>query len=1700
MGYLDDFKEFMFRKPISEPDSHPDSDYTKHSEEKRFQASPTGQAIRELERVQAQQDTFVSIEPRLTEPSQQGADVFMSNATTTKDSKGKTPPLDKKDYRRAPLPTGPIDLQTGEAPGQAPVLSFNDMERAKVEKEHGRQALLKQNLDATDKARPQTPPTLADTALNLLDYPGHVVRKAITDHIEETTGEKVDPEKLSEFVTGKMEAQGKTVSEGDKALFDLTSKVLTDPLTFLPVIGLPVDAYKAGGRAIKGAYEGMTDASKLVGVDLASERGSMFGKVLTPTEGQKWAFGKDETPTFYSPTARVLEAKMPNSASPAQVQGLLTNSGVPADEAKWMGLDEFLVGKEKVSKQEVLDYVNAHQFQLEEVQLTSDSGYTYQGNEWQTAITRAEAAGNFDEAERIQRAWEGLDESTGSTAGQPHYSNYKLPGGTNYREFLLKVPGAGYKAPHFGEQGEDILLHFRTSDREVVTESGPQRTLMVEEIQSDLHQNGRKRGYVAHHAPGIQRFSVRDDGNSNFAVVNQSGDIIIVAGSREYAAERAAEYNANGLPEHLQDGRARGYASPDLPFKKDWTELGIKRILRLAAEEGYDRVAWTTGEQQARLYDLSKQISRIELHDNTSGGVARPNMEGPFKGGNLIAYDHTHEEVINTYINDPSNLADHIGKEAAEKLLTTQPIEGRYAGLGVRSRKLEGLDLKVGGEGMKGFYDDILPKTVNKYVKKWGGKVEDVELPTTQATGGTGWDSTEFAKKNVTEKVHSLPITPQMAEAVLNNPQSLMGSVFQSLEDHFKTLPKMVQEELRKKLPTPKQFKKLSEEGGYVAFGPVWMITRAVLGSIAGAKVGDEENAIRNALIGAGVGALASPSLIRSLAQSVKALKGGGADANLGIAKAATQKTHLAPQTAPMATPISQFSAQYKQFVDEARRGVRHDVEVAADGDLLVTLGQIDETYIKNLYPGTALNVEQTYAIHKVLTQSGKRLLELSSTVTDDVSAQEFLKAFWAHGTLLDPKRLGVMAEAGRSERIYGVDAPVDMQAMKAFLNQFSNVMDQVKVGMSPLMVAEMVKSFKTPEQMAIFAKNAVKPGLKDAFLGLWINSLLSGPHTHVANAVSNGATLGWGIMERQFAPVFGGDVKPGEAAAMIHGVYESFTDALRTFWEVFKSGEDTGKIEMHHTPSFQEVGLTGVPGKALDYISAFFQGMGGRPLAASDAFFKAIAFRAEARARALREAYNVVNAEDLTGKAARERVKELYQQYMTDIPEDIAKDAEKFAAYVTFTQNLGPTGAWLQEGSAKFPVVKLVIPFVKAPINIFKYANERTPWGLFSKSFMADIKAGGARADLAMAKWSMGAMTMGSAALLAMDGIITGGGPDPKKFPDLRKDMQDNGWQPYSINISAAKRKALGESTAWQKGDQFTGPFSRVEPLGSLFGMAADYVEIMSNRKPDETIDEMAHHMVAATVKSMSSKTFIKGLSQTMLALTFPDEFLDKTLDRQAVSLVPVVGSSLSRKVTQQIDPIVRHAEGFIEELKKQTPGLSSSLPPELNRWGEEVYRQNAIGPDIASPFYSTTYKKDPVVEAIMKNKVNIPAAPDTLMGLPLSYEGKIELHQIIAKEVTKGGKTLHASMEKLLESSAFKKGSTGPDGRQALLLRSRVEEFTARGEMIMLKRHPELKQALKDHYKAQAQRMKSIPTVPDDRELHAADSDLPDFEIAGN
>jgi hypothetical protein len=167
---------------------------------------------------------------------------------------------------------------------------------------------------------------------------------------------------------------------------------------------------------------------------------------------------------------------------------------------------------------------------------------------------------------------------------------------------------------------------------------------------------------------------------------------------------------------------------PDAPFKKTWHELAMKRILHLAAHDGYDRVTWNTGEQHAARYDMSQHVNAIHYipHDDGTYDVWPANEFG----GSL------NDELDKQHLT-PDQVREFVGHDIAQKIFDRQGdlTDSRFIPEGEApapsaERRLEGVDLKMGGDGMKGFYDRMLPAFMNKYVKKWGSRVEPAIIHT----------------------------------------------------------------------------------------------------------------------------------------------------------------------------------------------------------------------------------------------------------------------------------------------------------------------------------------------------------------------------------------------------------------------------------------------------------------------------------------------------------------------------------------------------------------------------------------------------------------------------------------------------------------------------------------------------------------------------------------------------------------------------------------------------------------------------------------------------------------------------------------------------------------------------------------------------------------------------------------------------------
>jgi hypothetical protein len=410
------------------------------------------------------------------------------------------------------------------------------------------------------------------------------------------------------------------------------------------------------------------------------------------------------------------------------------------------------------------------------------------------------------------------------------YGKYKTPDGENYREILLKLPqesskiteaeknfklarntwekdptqqnyaqmkmaeqerevakitSASYRSGHWKED-PNVLAHMRVQDRK-----GPngEKILHVEEIQSDWHQEGRKKGYKPDNY--VEQSNKLEDqfsqlSEKRFQLLKQAEAMPTHGPEFTNLIDEANSITPRLM--QLQEQRDNmqnviNYGVPDAPFKKNWHELAMKRLLNYAADNGYDSIAITPGAEQAKRFDLSKQINTISWNKQSNGlyGIEADTVEGR----PIIKKGLTEQELEDTVGKEVANrIVNGVGQFANDPLFDSGKL--------TRGR-LENLDLQVGGEGMMGFYDKMLPDYLNTYGKPYGAQVGTFDIPNPKPNKGINDLAELLRQRGLTDEqysnlpqqeriqllnevkeanasrmmpLHNFPITPEMRESI----------------------------------------------------------------------------------------------------------------------------------------------------------------------------------------------------------------------------------------------------------------------------------------------------------------------------------------------------------------------------------------------------------------------------------------------------------------------------------------------------------------------------------------------------------------------------------------------------------------------------------------------------------------------------------------------------------------------------------------------------------------------------------------------------------------------------------------------------------------------------------------------------------------------------------------------------------------------
>lgn len=776
---------------------------------------------------------------------------------------------------------------------------------------------------------------------------------------------------------------------------------------------------------------------------------------------------------------------------------------------------------------------------------------------------------------------------------------------------------------------------------------------------------------------------------------------------------------------------------------------------------------------------------------------------------------------------------------------------------------------------------------------------------------------------------------------------------------------------------------------------------------------------------------------------------------------------------------LKAFAKTFDQDLEAQRRGTVEWNETAA-----AAMG-VPLERVTSLKPGEALNpTEMWAAISFTKVQAENTARSFKKILAGDSTPDAWIQA------ISDLKRLrgvatpaaGAASEAGRTlaavkeaARVMKLDP--DTNAIVRLAQEFGGKEGLDELVQAVSVTAErdlpgLVNQLLGPDGKLKVPTNARAATRWDKIVEVGINwGMLSGPRTHVVNTLSNtlvsimsipergaGALAGKGLdllgfkranpLDRVYLGETGARAGKYASIGMEHssalfGMVEGGKRALRAAKAAYESEtpavvggfkDDAARfVKEIKDAKGNVVERIAQPGAVEGKLGRAAR-VPGRLLLAEDAFFQTLAYNQELHSLAYRRAMQ---------KGLREprAIANFIADQIADPDLELRTLARESGKYQTFTKQLHGLPAHVQRALAEHPMMRLVIPFVRTPWNIVEYAAERTPVGWMFKNYRQQWAAGGATRDMVAGRTLAGTAIMGAGVTLAAQGYFTGGGPtDPRQRAALRA----SGWQPYSLRLPSDIDDP--DSPA----EYFS--YSRIEPLGIILGLSADFPQLRQYMTHAEA-DKFGAAAFAAVMRNFGSKTWLAGLSNVMETLADPERNLDKFLGSIAAIAVP---NTLSQ-IGQTIDPTLRQTQGILDRVQLRLPGLRNQLPALVDIWGNEI-QSKSLGEDtfgrginLFSPVYMTGERDNDNVNRELYKLAVYPDMPSrTIGGADLTPDQHIEY-------TATAGREAYRELSNLIASRSWSKL---PDETKTELIWKTIHSARADARQAILGRHPELMQ----------------------------------------
>ena len=554
----------------------------------------------------------------------------------------------------------------------------------------------------------------------------------------------------------------------------------------------------------------------------------------------------------------------------------------------------------------------------------------------------------------------------------------------------------------------------------------------------------------------------------------------------------------------------------------------------------------------------------------------------------------------------------------------------------------------------------------------------------------------------------------------------------------------------------------------------------------------------------------------------------------------------------------------------------------------------------------------------------------------------------------------------------------------------------------------------------------------------LLTNNLLWNWTTHVVNTSTNLYMLGARPAEKMVGSLFqGASGSSIRAQAMREYAYTvtSVGDAWSSLVEAFLRGDSV--LAPHQTEYFRagyRVNVPPISWKGInDVWDLYYNGIVGmnfgklseaatktaastyratvgaptRALGALDEFVKQLRYRAVVQARASVAA----SGAKMTGADARRYIARELEKAFTADGRAVDVAALQEAKVTTFQQELlsGTIGKGLQDFRYNVPATALILPFIKTPINVLRYAWKMTPaLNLLQKEYRSMLtgKMGMEAQAHAIGQMALGSLFMAQAANLALSGRLTGAGPTN---PVLRKQLQASGWQPYSFVIDK------------EDGTKSYFPIDRFDPVGMPFSMVADLVDLMAIHPNTREAQTGMTAVGMALAKAFSNRTFLMNINQALQAATDPEAGGARVLGNLAGNLVP--GSSALKNYASG-DDFLRDARSMVDRAMSSLPGYSEGLPPQRDSFGEPIWKRRGFTTDTADDIVEAEHNR-----IVLETGYGISPPTPRRHGVDLrevtleNGRNAYDLLQELAASPKTGHATLKQALSKLIQSESYQK-----------------------------------------------------------------------------